>query len=480
MSWQELAVSTAVWVDHAVLVYFLALNTHLLVLMILGFHATYRETAMSHDRDLLGLLQSPLMPPVSVIVPAHNESINIIESVLSVLQLRYPIFEVVVVNDGSSDDTLAILLERFKMRRTERGFDSHIPCKPILAVYESAEFPNLVAVDKRNGGKGDAQNAGINVSRYPLFCTIDGDSLLEEDALLRVARPFHDYPGQIVATGGTIRIANGSLVRSGRITDARLAHALLPRIQAVEYLRAFLFGRMGWSSFGGLLLISGAFGIFDKQVVVDAGGYATDSVGEDMELVIRIHRVLRDRGRSYRIGFVPEPVCWTEAPESLRVLGRQRERWQRGLIDTLRRHRGMMLRPRYGAVGMLAMPAFFLFEMLAPVIELAGLVLVPASWALGILDSAFMFAFLSASILYAIVVSVTAVLLDDLVFRRYSGVRELLSLVSAGIVEATVLRPLSTLWRARGCWNYLRGVTSWGKMERKGLVSPAQSAQRQA
>lgn len=471
MSWEQVAAQTLWWLECAVLVYFVALNSHLLVLMLLGYHATRREEAMSHDRDLLSMMQSPLVQPVSVIITAYNESINILESVHSVMQLRYPKFEIVVVNDGSNDDTLDLLLERYKMQPVSRGFADSVPCKPIKAVYESPGFPNLVAVDKLNGGKGDALNAGINVSRYPLFCAIDGDSLLEDDALLRVARPFHEHPGLVVAAGGTIRIANGALVRAGRVVDARLSRALLPRMQVVEYLRAFLFGRMGWSSFGGLLLISGAFGIFDKQVVIEAGGYATDSVGEDMELTIRMHRVLRDSGRAFKIGFVPEPVCWTEAPESLQILGNQRERWQRGLIDTLRRHRGMIFRPRYGVVGMLALPAFLLFEMLAPIIELSGLVLIPTAWALGILDAAFMLALLSAAVLFSIVVSVMAVLLDDLAFRRYSSLRQLLMLVSAAIVEAVALRPLTTLWRARGWWNYCRGVTSWGKMERKGLTA---------
>ncbi len=471
MNWQGLAVEVVWWVNHAVLVYFVVLNTHLLVLLLLGFHATRRAEAMVHERDLRSLLQSSLMPPVSIIVPAHNESLNIAESVSSLMQLRYPEFELVVVNDGSTDDTLDILIERFQLLPIARTFEQSIPCAPIQTIYESPRFQRLVVVDKMNGGKSDALNAGINVSRYPLFCAIDGDSLLEDDALLRVARPFHEFPGSVIAVGGTIRIANGSEVQAGRIVRLKLSRKLLPRIQVVEYLRAFLFGRMGWSALGSLLLISGAFGLFEKRAVVDAGGYATDSVGEDMELLIRMHRTLRDSGRDYQIGFVPEPVCWTEAPESLGALRRQRERWQRGLIDTFIRHFGMIGRPRYGTIGLLAMPAFLVFEMLAPLVEISGFVMVPLSYAFGLLDTAFMLAFLSAAILYSVFVSVLAIFLDDLAFRRYTGIGQLLSLVSAAVVEAVLLRPLTAFWRTCAFWKHYRGDTSWGHMERKGIAT---------
>jgi cellulose synthase/poly-beta-1,6-N-acetylglucosamine synthase-like glycosyltransferase len=473
---QELALALVVLVEDAVLLYFLALNSFVLALVLLGFASTRRSVALVHGGDLRSLMQSPLMPPVSVIVPAYNEQANVIETVHSLLQLRYPRFEVVVVNDGSDDATLERLVEHYALRPVARGFESRVHCKPIRALFESQEFPNLVVVDKQNGGKGDALNAGINVSRYPLFCGIDGDSVLEADALLRVARPFHDHPDTMVAAGGTVRIANGSQLRAGRIVDVNLPRALLPRIQVVEYLRAFLFGRMGWSSLGGLLIISGAFGLFEKRAVAEAGGYATDSVGEDMELVVRLHRSLRERKRPYRIGFVPEPVCWTEAPESLAVLRRQRMRWQRGLIDSLSRHRRMLGNPRYGSVGMLAMPYFAAFEMLGPVVELLGYLIVPLSYLLGILDVAVLHAFFAAAVLYAIVISIVSVLLDDLAFRRYRGLGQLMSLASASIVEAVAFRPLCAWWRLGAFWQHYRNDLSWGRMERRGLGSTGAAA----
>lgn len=472
LSWEERGVAFVHLADEAILLYFLALNTLVLFLVVLGFLRTRRVTALVHTRDLRSRMQSPLMSPVSVLVPAYNEEANVCETVHSLLQLRYPRFEILVVNDGSDDATLERLIERFALHPVGRGFEQRVPCKPIRCIYESKRHPNLVVVDKVNGGKGDALNAGLNVSRYPLFCGIDGDSVLESDALLQVARLFHENPDTMVAAGGTVRIANGSRLRAGRVVDVGLARGVLPRIQVVEYLRAFLFGRMGWASLGGLLIISGAFGVFERRAVIEAGGYATDSVGEDMELVVRLHRTLRETGRRYRIGFVPEPVCWTEAPASLAVLQRQRTRWQRGLIDTLSRHRRMLFNPRYGAIGMLAMPYFAIFEMLGPLVELSGYVVVPLSYALGILDVSVLHAFFAAAVLYAAVVSVVAVLLDDLAFRRYRGVGQLLSMTSAALVEAVVFRPLCAWWRCLAFVAHARRDLSWGRMEREGLVAP--------
>jgi len=470
--WQEAALWFVAQTDEAVLAYFVVLNTLILVLLLLGFHSTRRSVALVHGPDLRRLMQSPLLPPVSVLVPAYNEMANIVDTVHSLLQLRYPRFEVVVVNDGSDDETLGRLIERYGLRAVGRGFEDRLPCKPIRAIYESERFPALVVVDKENGGKGDALNAGLNVSRYPLFCAIDGDSVLEDDALLRVVGPFQEHPETMVAAGGTIRIANGSRLSEGRLVDVALSRALLPRIQVVEYLRAFLFGRMGWASLGGLLVISGAFGVFEKRAVIDAGGYATDSVGEDMELIIRMHRSLRERGRRYRIGFVPEPVCWTEAPSNLAVLRRQRMRWQRGLIDSLQRHREMIGNPHYGTIGLLAMPYYVVFEMLGPVVELLGFVIVPLSFALGALDARVMRAFFAAAMLYGLVVSLVAVFLDDVAFRRYRGAVQLLSLSSAAIVEAVVFRPLCAAWRVAAFWQHFRRDLSWGQMDREGLGSP--------
>jgi cellulose synthase/poly-beta-1,6-N-acetylglucosamine synthase-like glycosyltransferase len=468
-SWRDVAVAVAFGYNQLVLAYFFLINTQYLVLMVVGFLETRRALHEMQWRDVRRLMRSPLTPPISVIAPAFDEEANIAVSVRSLLMLNYPEYEVIVVNDGSRDGTLRVLVEQFGLEPIPRSFEYAVPCRPVRAVYESPGHPNLVVVDKENGGKADALNAGLNLSLYPLFCAIDADSVLEDDALLRVVRPFVEDPGVTVATGGIIRIANGSRVRSGRLVDVRLPRRFLPLVQIVEYLRAFLFGRMGWSAINGLLIISGAFGLFDKRAAVLAGGYAHDTVGEDMELVVRMHRRLREQRIPYRVRFVPDPVCWTEAPESLRVLQRQRNRWHRGLIDTLWRHRPMLGRARYGAIGLVAMPAFVLFELVGPLIELSGYLIVPLCWLLGILDTRFMVLFLVLAILYSILLSIAAVLLEDLAFRRYPRARDLALLVLVGVLENLGYRQATAWWRVRAFWDYWRGDLGWGRMERRGI-----------
>jgi cellulose synthase/poly-beta-1,6-N-acetylglucosamine synthase-like glycosyltransferase len=457
------------WYAGFILIFFFAINSYYLILTIAGFWRTLRAVMELQSADQRRLLRSPLTPPVSVLAPAFNEEANVVENVRSLLMLDYPLYEVILVNDGSKDGTLDHLIEAFGLRPSGRSFEYAVPCKQIRCVYESTVYPNLVVVDKINGGKADALNAGLNLAWYPLFCAIDADSILESDALLRLVRPFLEAPGITIAAGGVVRVANGCEVNGGRVRKVRLVRRPLPLIQIVEYLRAFLFGRMGWSSGNSVLVISGAFGLFDKRTAVLAGGYATNTVGEDMELVVRMHRCLHDRNQAYRIGFVPDPICWTEVPERLRVLRRQRTRWQRGLIDTIWRHRKMIGRPRYGSVGMVALPSFAVFEMLSPLIELSGYALLPLMWLLGQLNRSYALGFLTLSLLYSVLVSVLAVLLEDLVFRRYPKFPDLLLLLAAAILENLGYRQLTVWWRVRAYWEFWRGDLSWGAMERRGM-----------
>jgi cellulose synthase/poly-beta-1,6-N-acetylglucosamine synthase-like glycosyltransferase len=461
--------TVAGWYAVFMLLFFFAINSYYLTLTLAGFWRTIRTVLELRWSDRRRLLRSPFTPPVSVLAPAYNEQANVVENVRSLLMLDYPLFEVIVINDGSSDNTLEVLIEEFELRPTARSFEYAVSCKPIRCVYESATYSNLVLVDKDNGGKADALNAGLNLSLYPLFCAIDADSILDRDAVLRLVRPFIDAPGITIAAGGVVRVANGCDIRSGRVHQARLVRRALPLIQIVEYLRAFLFGRMGWSGGNSLLVISGAFGLFDKRTAVLAGGYATDTVGEDMELVVRMHRVLHDRKQPYRIGFVPDPICWTEVPETLRVLRRQRTRWQRGLIDTMVRHRSMIGHPRYGMVGLVSLPAFALFEMVSPLIEFTGYLLLPLLWWNGLVDKSYVGTLLLLSLSYAVLVSVLAVLLEDLAFRRYPTLRDLALLMGGAVLENLGYRQLTVWWRVRAVWEYLRGDLSWGSMERRGV-----------
>ena len=332
--------------------YFVLMNLTYLLMLIASIFAVMDYLRRTKGVDYRVMVQSGSTTPISVIAPAYNESQTIVASLHSFLRLNYATMEVVAVNDGSKDDTLEVLLHEFALRKTHRMYVPHVRTKAVRGIYVSTkeEWKHLVVVDKENGGKADALNAGVNVSRYPLFCAIDADSVLENDALLKVAKPCLEDE-RVVAVGGIVRIANGCTVDRGRIAEVRLPRTFIPLFQIVEYLRAFLSGRMGWSRLNGLLIISGAFGLFRKDVVIGCGGYRHDTVGEDMELIARIHRFCLERRVPYRVVFVPDPVCWTEAPETLRVLGRQRNRWHRGLMDSLLIHRRMFLNAALPAGG---------------------------------------------------------------------------------------------------------------------------------
>jgi cellulose synthase/poly-beta-1,6-N-acetylglucosamine synthase-like glycosyltransferase len=291
--------------------------------------------------------------------------------VRSLLASHYRELQVMVINDGSNDGTLAALKEAFGLVEVERVPRANLPSKPVHAVYATPLDDRLLVIDKENGGKADSLNCGIRYAAYPLFCAIDSDTLLDPAALARLVWSFQAEP-ETVATGGIVRIVNGSLLEGGRLKEIRTPESTLVNVQIVEYLRAFLAGRAGWSRINMLLIISGAFGLFRRETVVDAGGYDTTTVGEDAELIVRLHRFCRDQGRPYKITFVADPICWTEAPSERSVLRRQRDRWQRGLLETLWRHRAMFLRPRYGGIGLVAMPFFLVFEAFGPVVEISG------------------------------------------------------------------------------------------------------------
>ena len=470
MQGDGILVSIILGVNIAFLSYFIAINSNYFILLVISFFSVLRYRRHIQHEQWRRIIQSPLTIPVSIITPAYNEELTIDESVKSLLMLEYPEFEVIVVNDGSKDKTLEKLKTTFNLQLIPADIEEKVPCKQILGLYRSPDNPNLVVVDKINGGKADALNAGINVSRYPLICAIDADSLIEGGALLRVTKPFSERPGKTVAVGGVVRVANGCTIEAGRVVRVGLPRTWLPLIQAVEYLRAFLFGRSGWSALNSLLIISGAFGIFRKDVVIAVGGYRQGSLGEDMELVVRMHRRLREQRQEYEMRFLPDPVCWTEVPESPKVLGWQRNRWQRGLIDSLRIHHKMMLNPRYGTIGMFAFPSFVFFEMLAPVVELSGYIVVPLSYALGIVNFPFFALFLTVAILMGVILSTGAVVLEELFYRRYLKTSDIARLVAAAFLENFGYHQLTLWWRLRGFWDYFSGKTAWGKMERKGFA----------
>nr|WP_282600189.1 glycosyltransferase family 2 protein [Patulibacter sp. SYSU D01012] len=417
------------------------------------------------------MLGSDVAPRISVVAPAYDEALTVTESVRSLLTMRYPNLELVLVNDGSKDETLGVLMRDFALHGLHPVYDPVLAHRPIRGLYRSSAAPSLVVVDKENGGKADALNAGLNVASGDLVCAIDADTVIEPEALLRMARPFLLH-ADTVAAGGTIRVANAATIEAGRVTRPRAPRRFLAGMQAVEYLRAFLTGRLGWNLLGGNLIISGAFGLFRRDAVLASGGYVHDTVGEDMELVARLRRRAYEQGGPGRVVFVPDPVAWTEVPEDARVLARQRDRWHRGLADVLRRHRGTALRRRYGSLGLVAYPYFLLAELLGPVVELLGLVGLGVGLLVGAIDWPFAALFFLVAYGLGLLMTVLTVALEEWTYRGYGTGRDTLVLLGWALLEPLGYRQLTVVWRLRGLWRFLRGRSDWGVMTRKGFTAP--------
>lgn len=447
------------------LAYFSALNGVYLLLNFVAFYAIRRDSPV----NLLASMPqyaTGLEPPISLLAPAYNEEATIAASVRSMLQLDYPMFEIIVINDGSKDNTLQVLRDEFDLVEFPEAYHVTLPVSRVRGVYRSPKYPNLRVVDKENGGKADALNAGINAARHPLFCAMDADSILSTDSLRRVVRPFLEDTSVIVS-GGTVRIANGCRVSGGFLQSVGMPRSLLARVQIVEYLRAFLFGRLGWSPMNALLIVSGAFGVFSRRAVVEAGGYRTDTIGEDMELIVRLHLRYRLAGQPYRIVFLADPVCWTEAPETLPVLRSQRIRWQRGLLESLWANRTLLFHRRSGTVGWLAFPVMLFFEALGPLIELVGYALMLLGATLGAISWDAFVAFLVLAVGLGLLLSASAMLLEEMSFRVYPDLRHLLQLSAALLVENLGYRQLTLWWRMIGILKWLAGRPArWGDMKR--------------
>jgi cellulose synthase/poly-beta-1,6-N-acetylglucosamine synthase-like glycosyltransferase len=446
----------------------------LLSLAYLALHYVSVMTTISYMRDnraeYLPRILPSYQPPMSILIPAFNEAQSIVSTVHSVLKLDYPEFEVVIINDGSSDETLARILAEFSMVEFPEAYRQRLATQRIRNVYASPRYPHLRLVDKENGGKSDALNAGINCVRYPLFCSIDADCILNPGSLARVVRPFLD-DSTTVASGGVVRVLNGCTVKDGFLERVELPRTLLPLIQTVEYLRAFLFGRMGWSPMNALLVISGAFGVFYKEHVVAVGGYRADTVGEDMDLVVRLHRRLRREKRPYRITFVPDPICWTEVPSDIRSLKAQRTRWQRGLAESLVPNLRMVFSPRAGVIGFVALPFMILFELLGPIVEAVGYVAMVMLWLLHLIPLQSFLVFLFLSVGMGVLLSTNAIFLERLSFQMYPRVGQQLILFAAGIAENFGYRQMTAAFRLVGLFKWLfsgKARSAWGEIVREG------------
>ncbi len=458
--------------NHALFWYYLASNLAYLMMLLVALKTSTAHQRRLESHRLNWIKEAPLAPPITIIAPAHNEESSIRVAVRNLLALDYPQLEVIVVNDGSKDQTLEQMQEEFRLRLVRAVYVPEVTSAPVRGLYRSETDARLLVVDKEPGGsKADAVNAGLNAATSPYVCIVDADSILENDALLRIMVPILEDPKRVIAVGGIIRVLNGSEIAGGHLRRVRLPRKTIEAIQVVEYLRAFLIGREAWAQGNMLMIISGAFGLFRTDLVRAVGGYRSRAIGEDFDLVARLHRHLRNRGAEYHIHFVPDPMCWTEAPSDLKSLGRQRARWQKGLLDVLWSTRDMLFKRRYGRIGWLALPYLWLFELLAPVVEIGGIVTIVLAACLGALSREFFVQFLLFGYAFATVISIGSVLQEEITYKRYNDWQDVARLVSCCFLEHFPYRQLHMIWRLEGLWQYLRGDNVWAPVKRKGLES---------
>ena len=452
--------------------YYLATNLTYLAMLIIALKTSARHQRRLESHRLSWYKDAPMTPPITIIAPAHNEEASIRVAIRNLLELDYPQLEIIVVNDGSRDRTFEEMRDEFRLRAVRAVYVAEVKSARVRGLYRSDVDSRLLVVDKDAGGsKADAVNAGLNAATSPYICIVDSDSVLERDALLRIMVPILEDPKRVVAVGGIIRVLNGSEIKNGQLRRVRLPRKSIEAIQVIEYLRAFLIGREAWAQGNMLTIISGAFGLFRTDLVRAVGGYRASSIGEDMDVVARMHRHLREKGVDYQIRFVPDPMCWTEVPSDLRSLGRQRARWQKGLLDVLWPNRDMLFRPRYGRIGCFALPYLWLFELLAPIMEIVGITTIILAASLGVLSREFFLQFMIFGYAFATVISIGSVLQEEVTYKRYNDWKDVVRLVSYCFFEHFPYRQLHMIWRLQGLWQYLRGDREWKPLKRKGLAS---------
>ncbi len=457
--------------------YVMIVNILYFTIMILSYRnigTIYRRSKYSNYNTLSG---SELVPPVSLLVPAFNEELTISENVNCLLTLNYPTYEVIVINDGSSDNTVDVLIKEFRLKKMPNPeFRGTIDTQEIRGVYHNPDYPSLFVIDKENGGKADSLNAGINLSHYPLISSIDADSLLEKDALIRMARMYMENPEEMVAIGGDVRIANGCLIENGAVQKVSLPRKIWPMFQSIEYMKAFLGGRIGWSQMNGLIIVSGAFGLFRKDYVIAVGGYRGGYPGEDMNIIIKLHRYMLSHKIPYKVAFCPEAVCWTQAPDTYKIISNQRKRWGRGNLKNMIENRGMLFNPKYKVMGMITMPYNVLFETLNPYFRITGLLALVGYTLLDMTHWRILLTFFLLNFLSGYLLSVGAIILEEIAFRRYKKLSDLWKMLLFSALKFFGYHQLGVLWRVQGHIQYLQNNNSWGTMTRQSWSEESKTA----
>jgi len=419
-----------------------------------------------------------LLPSISIIAPCYNEEKSIIQNIRSLLSLQYPDVEVIIINDGSSDTSLSLMIDHYELVKVNYAYEQKIKTSNIKGIYKSTNvaYSNLIVIDKENGGKGDALNAGINVARSELFLGIDVDCIIEPDAIYRMVKPFleEEENKRVIASGGVIRVANACKIEEGRIVKVNFPKNLWAQFQILEYFRAFVLSRMAWSKINGLLIISGAFGLFDRRIVINCGGYDRYTVGEDLELVMRMRNYMHSvEKKPYKVAFIPDPLCWTEVPSSLKTLARQRNRWTRGLIDSLFKHKKMFINPKYGRIGMIAYPYWVFFEWLGPIFEFIGITYFVTMLWIGKINMYYFVLFSIFTFSFSLLYSSFAIFYEKYIFGRYRGNLFMLKIILISILEMFFYHPLNLFFSLSGNFDFFfrNKQKGWGKMKRTGFNS---------
>ena len=444
--------------------YFVVLNTIYLVIVALAAANAIGARRRERFAGLDEIFASPLAPPISVVVPVRNMADLVVDSARGLLNLRYPEFEVIIVDDGSTDGTFARLAREFRLVEVDKVIRTGLrTAGRVRSVHAPATGERLLVIRKESMGRpADAVNTGVNAAQYPLICRTDADTYLDETALLSVAKPFIEDPARTVAAGATVRVANGCELRAGRVVEPRVPGGWLQAIQAAEYLRVFLLDRAGWSQLRGMLFIPGAFGVFRREIYELVGGFDLCTEGDDVEMTASIyHRLLNER-RAYRIAFVPEPCCWTVVPSRYRRLAHQRARWSQILSEALWSYRAMLFNPRYRGVGLVVLPFALVSELLSALVEVAAWLVLIAGWAAGILDPALVALFAAAGPGYCAFLSIVSVVTEELTYHRYRRWRDFALLVYAAVAGNVGFRQLYAWWRLRGIADaLLRRKATW-------------------
>ncbi len=419
------------------------------------------------------LVKSNHVVGVSIVAPAFNEETTIVYNVKSLLFQEYPKFEVVIINDGSTDSTLEKLIKEFSLVKVDFFYQDKIPTQPVRGHYKSTDpiYSKLLVVDKENGkSKADASNAGINSAKYSLFLCTDVDCILRKDTISMLAKPFIENTEKVIATGAAIRISNSCEFKDGMLYQSHFPDNFFARFQELEYIRSFLFGRMAWSKINGLLLVSGGLGMFDKQTAIEAGGYWHKSLGEDMELITRMRKLMHEKKEKFLIVYIPESLCWTEVPASMTIFLRQRVRWARGLIQTLFLHKKTIFNPKYGMTGLVILPYYLFFEFAVPILEVLGLVVLTLDFLFFSINYNFLFIASAFVYLFYIAITLISVFLDQLIYKHYTGIKEVLILLVMVFIEPVVFHPINVYASIKGYWHFFRQKEqSWGVMVRQGF-----------